>query len=158
MKISIRKGLSFGLTSSVITTLGLIIGLNSTTHSKLVVIGGILTIAVADSLSDALAMHISEESENQHSNKQIWAATFSTVFSKAIFALIFLIPVLLFNLNKAIIFSIILGLVLLSILSYFIAKGEKINPIKSILEHLTIAIVVIVATHYLGYFISLVIG
>ena len=154
MQISIRKGLSFGLTSSVITTLGLIIGLNSTTHSKLVVVGGILTIAVADSLSDALAMHISEESENQHSNKQIWTSTFSTVFSKAIFALIFLIPVFLFSLDKAIIASIVLGLFLLSILSYFIAKKEGINTIKSILEHLTIAIVVIVATHYLGNLIS----
>jgi|TARA_B100002003_G_C14065265_1_gene512674 VIT1/CCC1 family predicted Fe2+/Mn2+ transporter len=156
MKIQIRKGLSFGLTSSVITTLGLIIGLNATTHSRLVVIGGILTIAVADSLSDALAMHISEESENQHSDKQIWAATFATMFSKAIFALIFLIPVLLFSLNTAIITSIVLGLVLLSVLSYFIAKKEKISRIKSILEHLTIATIVIVATHYVGYFISLI--
>jgi hypothetical protein len=63
MKIQVRKGVSFGLTSGVITTLGLIVGLHSGTHSKIAVISGILTIAIADAMSDALGMHISEESE-----------------------------------------------------------------------------------------------
>ena len=61
MKISIRKGLGFGLTSGVITTLGLLVGLNAGTHSKKIVLGGILLIAIADALSDALGIHISEE-------------------------------------------------------------------------------------------------
>ena len=55
--------MSFGLTSGIITTLGLIVGLHSGTHSKLAVIGGILTIAMADAFSDALGIHVSEESE-----------------------------------------------------------------------------------------------
>ena len=62
MKNSLKKGYSFGLTSGIITTLGLIVGLNSSTGSKLVVIGGIITIAIADAMSDALGMHISQES------------------------------------------------------------------------------------------------
>ena len=48
MKDSLRTGISFGLTSAVITTLGLMVGLHSGTHSKIVVLAGILTIAVAD--------------------------------------------------------------------------------------------------------------
>ena len=44
MKESLRTGIAFGLTSAVITTLGLMVGLHSGTHSKIVVIGGILTI------------------------------------------------------------------------------------------------------------------
>jgi len=71
MKVSVKKGFSFGLTSGIITTLGLMVGLNAGTHSKIVVIGGILSIAIADAFSDALGMHISEEAENQHSNKEI---------------------------------------------------------------------------------------
>ena len=43
MKISFLKGFSFGLTSGVIKTLGIMVGLNAYTNSKLVVIGGILT-------------------------------------------------------------------------------------------------------------------
>ncbi|MGZ8381620.1 MAG: hypothetical protein ACXW4C_08190, partial [Nitrospira sp.] len=54
MKASFKTGLSFGLTSGVITTLGLMVGLHSGTHSRTVVIGGILTIAIADAMSDAL--------------------------------------------------------------------------------------------------------
>ena len=68
MNHSIKTGFSFGLTSGIITTLGLIVGLNSGTGSKLVVLGGILTIAIADAFSDALGIHISEESENKHNN------------------------------------------------------------------------------------------
>ena len=55
MKQSLKTGFSFGLTSGVITTLGLMVGLNAGTHSRLAVIGGIVTIAVADALSDALS-------------------------------------------------------------------------------------------------------
>ena len=158
MKTQIKKGVSFGLTSSVITTLGLIIGLHSTTHSKLVVIGGILTIAIADSLSDALAMHISEESENHHTEKQIWFATFATAIAKFVFAMAFLIPVMLFNLDTAIIVSIVFGLLLLGGLSFYIAKEEHINKIKAVIEHLMIASVVIITTHYVGYLINMIVG
>ncbi len=56
MKESLNTGISFGLTSGVITTLGLIVGLHSGTHSKLAIIGGIITIAIADAFSDALGI------------------------------------------------------------------------------------------------------
>ncbi|MCR4290314.1 MAG: hypothetical protein NUV86_08670, partial [Candidatus Scalindua sp.] len=64
MKESLKTGIIFGLTSGTITTLGLMIGLYSGTNSRCIVIGGILTIAVADSLSDALGIHISEEANH----------------------------------------------------------------------------------------------
>jgi len=58
MKESLRTGISFGLTSVTITTLGLMIGLYSGTNSRGIVIGGILTIAIAHPLSDALGIHV----------------------------------------------------------------------------------------------------
>lgn len=67
MKHSLRTGFCFGLTSGIITTIGLMVGLYSSTNSKLVVIGGILTIAVADAFSDALGIHIAEESKHNGS-------------------------------------------------------------------------------------------
>jgi len=146
------------LTSGVITTLGLMVGLHSGTHSKLVVLGGILTIAIADAFSDALGIHISEESENRHIAKEIWQSTISTFISKFVFALTFVIPLLLFELSTAIVVSIIWGLLILSILSYRIAKEQKTKPWKVITEHLIIALVVILLTHYLGDWISLRFG
>jgi cytochrome c biogenesis protein CcdA len=89
MNHQLKIGLSFGLTSAIITTLGLMIGLISGTESKIVVIGGILTIAIADAFSDALGIHLSEESESKHTRKEIWEATLATFFFKAMFGLSF---------------------------------------------------------------------
>jgi VIT1/CCC1 family predicted Fe2+/Mn2+ transporter len=153
MKLSIKKGFGFGLTSGIITTLGLIVGLNSGTHSKKVIIGGVLIIAIADALSDAFGIHISEEATNKK-DKEIWESTFSTFLFKLIFALSFVIPILFLELNTAIIVSIIWGILLLTSFSFYIAKMNKKKPFKIIVEHLTIAIIVIIATHFVGEFIS----
>ena len=154
MKHSLKVGFSFGVTSGIITTLGLMIGLHSGTHSKVVVIGGVLTIAIADAFSDALGIHISEEFENKHTIKQIWTATIATFLSKFIFALTFIIPLLLFELPTAIMISIIWGLSVLCLLSYRIATEQKVSPWKVIAEHLVIVLVVIILTHYLGDWIA----
>jgi len=158
MKHSVKMGFSFGLTSGLITTLGLMVGLHSGTHSKLVVIGGILTIAIADAFSDALGIHISEESENKHSTREIWQSTIATFFSKFIVALTFIVPLLVFSLPVAIIFSVIWGLSLLSLFSFSIAKQQDVKPWKVIIEHLIIASIVIVATHYIGDWIGSAFG
>jgi VIT1/CCC1 family predicted Fe2+/Mn2+ transporter len=154
MRLSIRKGFSFGLTSGIITTLGLIVGLHSGTHSNIVIIGGILVIAIADAMSDALGVHVSEESENKHSTKEIWGSTISTFLSKFVFALTFIIPVLFLRLSTAIIICIIWGLSLMVIFNYYMAKQQNVKPYKVILEHLIIAIMVIVITHYVGDWIA----
>ena len=158
MKHSLKVGFSFGVTSGIITTLGLMVGLHSGTHSRLAVIGGILIIAIADAFSDALGIHISEEFENKHTVKQIWASTISTFLSKFIFSLTFVVPVLLFKLSTAITISIIWGLLLLSVLSYKMSKNQSANPWKVVVEHLLIASIVIIATHFLGEWIALKCG
>src|SRR3989338_2254233 len=122
---SLKTGISFGLTSAIITTLGLMVGLNSSTNSKLAVLGGILTIAIADAFSDALGIHMSEESENRHSQKEIWESTLSTFLSKFLFASLFIIPVLFFELLKAVVICIAAGLTMLAVFSYFMAKEQK---------------------------------
>jgi len=147
MNHSIKTGLSFGLTSGIITTLGLMVGLHSSTHSKLAVIGGILIIAIADAFSDALGIHISEESENKHSEKQIWESTFFTFIAKFVFASTFVVPVLFFELSTAIIVSVIYGLILLGIFSFYVTTKKKL---QNVTEHITIAFAVVIISHYLG--------
>ena len=153
MKESLKTGVTFGLTSGTITTLGLMIGLYSSTNSRSVVIGGILTIAVADSLSDALGIHISQEADPTQTTLQIWVATIAAFLSK-LYAITFVIPVLLFDLSVAININVIWGVSLLVILSYFLAKSQGTKPWKVILEHLTIIIAVIALTHFLGKLIA----
>ena len=154
MNHSFKVGFSFGLTSATITTLGLMVGLQSGTNSQLAVIGGVLTIAVADAFSDALGIHISEESENRHTKKEIWSSTLSTFLTKAIFASLFIVPVLLFPLATAVIISIVIGLLLISVFSYVISKQQNIRRWPVVGEHLLITAAVIVTTHYLGKWIA----
>jgi len=154
MKRSLKTGFSFGLTSGVITTLGLMVGLHSGTHSKIVVIGGILTVAIADAFSDALGIHISEEADCKHTTKEVWESTISTFLSKFVFALTFVAPTLLFQLSTGIIVSVIWGLSLLGIFSFQIAKERKAEPWKVVTEHLVIALIVIIITHYVGEWIN----
>jgi len=146
------------LTSGIITTLGLMVGLHSGTQSEIAVMGGILTIAIADAFSDALGIHISEESENKHTQREIWESTLSTFFFKFVFALTFLFPVLLLELSTAIVVSIVWGLLVLSILNFSLAREQKANPWRMTAEHLLIALVVIAITHYVGDFVAATFG
>jgi len=155
MKHSLKIGFCFGCTSGIITTLGLMVGLHAGTHSKLVVLGGILTIAIADAFSDALGIHISEESEGVHGSKEIWESTLSSFVSKFVFALMFIIPILLFELSTAIVVSVILGLFMLGILSFTLAKEQKGKTWYVVVEHLSLALVVVILTHYVGDWVSL---
>ena len=155
MQHSIKIGFNFGMTSGIITTLGLMVGLNSGTHSKLTVLGGILTIAIADAFSDALGIHISEESENKHTSKEVWLSTASTFLSKAIFSSTFIIPILLFKLPTAMIVSIIWGLSVLGILSFQMAREQKVQPWKMVLEHVFIAVLVVVIANGVGNWVSI---
>jgi len=154
MKRSFRTGIGFGMTSAIITTLGLMVGLTAGTHSRLAVIGGILTIAIADAFSDALGIHIAEESENRHSEREIWESTFSTFLSKFVFAMIFILPLLVLPLGISVPVNIVLGLSFLGIFSYYIGIEQKTNPWKPVVEHVLIALMVIILAHVLGMWIS----
>lgn len=150
MKVQLRKGLGFGLTSGVITTLGLVVGLDASTESRFAVIAGILAIAVSDAFSDALGMHISEESTYKESKRQIWDAMIATFLAKFLFALSFVIPFFLFDLSEAVFVCILWGVSLITYYSYYLAKQQRINPSKAIGEHVSITIIVIAAAYFVG--------
>ncbi len=154
MRHSFKTGFGFGLSSGVITTLGLMVGLHSGTNSRLAVIGGILTIAIADSFSDALGIHISQESQNKNSVKEIWEATLATFVSKLVFALSFIAPVLVFDLSQAILISVLWGLSILAVYSFIIARQQQEKSWKVVAEHLAIGLAVVVITHFVGNWIS----
>ncbi len=153
MKKSLKTGLGFGITSGIITTLGLMVGLNSGTQSVLAVIGGVLTIAIADAFSDALGIHVSKEFENQSSSKEVWESTIITFFSKFFMAIVFVIPIAIFELSLAVKISVVCGITLLALFSYVIAKEKKAKPLPIILEHVSIAVLVITISQFVGSFI-----
>lgn len=149
-----RTGLFFGATSGVITTIGLITGLNAGTRSIVAVLGGIFVIAVADAMSDALGIHLAEEANPEATAHHIWSATISTFVNKFVFALSFAVPLLLLPLDQAVIASLLWGMLVIVVLSYFLARAQKASPIMIIGEHLGIAVLVVVLSHFIGVWVS----
>ena len=69
---------------------------------------------------------------------------------RLVLALTFAMFVLFLPSPIALIVSVIWGLFLLIILSYYIAVAQKINPFKEIAWHLMIAFLVIIGSKLLG--------
>ena len=156
MKKSYKTGISFGLVSGVLTTLGLLIGLGVGTQSKVAVVGGILTIAIADALSDAFGIHLSQESVGTNSDKYIWESTMATFLSKFLFAITFLIPVIFFNLDIAVKVSVIWGFILIGYLSFLVSRSSgKEDIYKVVLEHISLFTMVIILSYAIGLVVNL---
>jgi len=152
---SFVQGSSFGLTSAIITTLGLMVGLHSGTHSRLAVVGGIVTIAIADAFSDAFGMHVSQEAgDNNNGTVDLWFAAASVFITKFFLAMTFLIPVLLLDLTVATVVSVGWGFGLLGVASYWIAKRQQTGPWKAVGEHFLIGSVVVATNHFVGMLVA----
>lgn len=156
----LTTGISFGLTSGVITALGMIVGLHSATSSKLAVAAGIIVMAIADGLADAVGLHVVEEAEVEkrrakHTSKEIWLTTGITFLSVSGFILTFAVPILLFPLETAVYIAIAWGMLLLITLNFHIAKIRREAPAKLISEHVLLALFVIIISHWIGDLIAM---
>ena len=109
-----------------------------------------MTIAIADSLSDALGMHISQEAEMGNKKEYVWKSTFYTALFKALVAFSFLLPLYFLNLSFAFPLMLFWGMILLIGFSYTLAKWNKESPSKIIGEHLVVASIVLILTNYAG--------
>ena len=149
--IHLRK-FSFGATSAIVTSLAFIVGLSKNPNPRLAIIGSLLVIAVADNISDSLGIHIYQESELLD-YKVVRSSTFFNFLTRFLVMLIFILSVAFLPIKYAVIFSIVYGISLLSILSYFIAREQKVNPYSAILKHGAIAILVIILSGFIGVWI-----
>ena len=143
---------SFGATSAIITNLGIITGLGTLTHPKLSIIGALLVIALADNMSDSFGIHIYQESEHV-GKKEVWLSTLTNFFTRLFVSLTFIVLIIALPIKIAAICSVVWGLLLLTVTTYTIAKQQKINPYPAILVHVSIAILVVIASNFIGAFV-----
>jgi len=139
---------SFGATSAIITCLAFVISLSKIDNPNLI-IGSLLVIAIADNISDSLGIHIYQESDLKKS-EIVRSSTFFNFLTRFLVILIFILFVKFLPITYAIIFSIVWGLSLLLVLSYLIAKEQNVNPYSAIFWHISIAILVIIASNFLS--------
>ena len=145
-----RTGLFFGATSGVITTLGLMVGLQSGTGSLAAVFGGVIVIAISDAMSDAMGIHLAQESDPESTRAHIWAATLSTFASKFVVAISFALPLLWLPLEQAVAVGVAWGLIIVTAMSYFLARLQQASVWAAVSEHVFIALAVVAISHYVG--------
>jgi vacuolar iron transporter family protein len=145
---------SFGAVSAVITCLAIIISFDTTDTSKLVVIGSLCVIALADNISDTLGIHMYQEGEFS-SLQKVWKATLSNFFARLGVIVMFILFVLCLPPMLAMIFSVLYGYLILTIISYLVAKKRNLSPKMIIIEHIVIATLVLGLSKYITYLIKL---
>ena len=150
-----RTGIFFGATSGVITTIGLIVGLHAGTESLVAVLGGILVVAIADALSDAMGIHLAQEADPESTHDHVWAATFWTFLTKLVVALTFALPLLWLPLQTAVIVCVTWGLLVIALLSAYLAHIQGGRALPVITEHLGIAVVVVGLSYFIGLWVKM---
>jgi VIT1/CCC1 family predicted Fe2+/Mn2+ transporter len=148
---------SFGATSATVTSLGLVIGLLESSNPRASIIGALLLIAVADNIADSLGFHIYRESTSSQSEK-VRIFTLSNFIIRFGIAGLFILLFAFLPLQIAAVSCVILGLAILTFLSYLISVFRKTNPFREIVIHIGVAIPVILVSHFLGQLIFSLFG
>ena len=134
----------FGMISGVITSLGLIYGLYGANISKKPIIIGLLSIAISDSISDALGIYYGT---NENKNE-----AFLALFSKFIIPVIMAINFYLFNKKKnAIIINTLFSFIILTYVNF---KMENNTFNIEILHNLILTTIIIFIVYYAGIYIN----
>lgn len=146
--------LAFGITSGILTTIGLLTGVNSATSSRLSVIASIAVIAMADSLSDAYGMYMSKISERGNSRTAAMRYALGTLAGKFFFPFTFILPVIFLPLSVGVWADLAWGAIALSLLSAENAIVYQRSLAKTILKNLGLAIVIVIFSQAMGVMIS----
>jgi len=147
------KDYSFGATSAVITSLAIIISLSRVVSAKISIITALLVIAIADNISDSFGIHIYQESQHVRA-KEVKKTTLYNFLARLLVVSILILFILLLPIDLAVILSVVFGLSIIVLLSYFISKHQKDNPYSIVIEHLALTVIVIIASLFLRAFIS----
>jgi len=138
-----------GSSAAIITNIGLIVGLGSAWANKGPIIGGLLTFALADNISDSLGIQLYKESEG-FGKKLSTLATVLNFLSRLLVSFSFIAIVLIFSTSRAIIVGIVWALLLLTLVSHLVTRINRENSVKEILKHVLIAVIVIVVSRFVG--------
>lgn len=153
MRHTAIRNFSFGGAAAILTSMGLIIGFDAVTATRATILAGLLIVALADNLTDSLSIHIYQESERLEPRKA-FHATLTNFGTRLSLSLTFVLLVLFLPLRTAVMASIIWGVLLLGVLTYFVARDRKLPILPEVLKHLSVAAVVILTSKAIGHFVA----
>lgn len=146
------RWISFGSPSAIVTSMALIVGLDTATAGKETVLASLLIIGIADNLSDSLSVHIYQESERlkQH---EAFRTTIANYFARFTVAASFVAFFLTLPTAYAAYVCLAWGFFLLSVLSYLLAKARHVSAVSEILKHTAVAALVVAVSKAMGMLI-----
>ncbi|HTY08164.1 MAG TPA: hypothetical protein VMF29_03275 [Candidatus Edwardsbacteria bacterium] len=147
------KNYIFGSTAAIITNISLIVGLETARSGKGPILGGLLTIALADNISDSLGIHMYKETEGATARLTV-LATVLNFTARLLISLSFIAIVLLCSAPRAVPAAVVWGLVLIAGGSFWIARRNRENVLVETVKHLLVALVVILLSHAVGHLIA----
>jgi VIT1/CCC1 family predicted Fe2+/Mn2+ transporter len=143
---------SFGATAAIVTSIGLIVGLDAATATKATILSGLLIVAIADNLTDSLSIHIYQESERLEP-RAAFRATLINFAVRLGLSLSFVFLMVILPLRVAVVVSIMWGLLLLTGLSYVLARTRKLPVLPEIAKHVAVAAVVMLSSKAIGHIV-----
>jgi VIT1/CCC1 family predicted Fe2+/Mn2+ transporter len=143
---------SYGATAGIVTSLALIVGLDAATATEAAIVSGLLIVALADNLTDALSIHIFQESERLEA-REAFRTTLTNVGTRLFISLTFVLVVVLLPMASALVVSVIWGLSLIVALTYILARERKVSVTIEIAKHVSVALVIILVSRAIGVWI-----
>jgi adenylate cyclase class IV len=150
--------LAFGITSGILTTVGVLIGVNSASGDRLAVIASVVAIAVADSWSDAFGMYTARVTERGSSRAAALRYAAGTLLGKLVMPLTFLLPIALLPLGVAVIVDLVWGAVVLALLSLERALVGQLSPVRQVAVTLGLAALIVTLSSLAGSLVRQLVG
>jgi VIT1/CCC1 family predicted Fe2+/Mn2+ transporter len=145
--------ISFGGTAAIVTSMGLILGLDAAASSRQTVVSALLIFALADNLTDSLSVHAYQEAERLEA-RQAFASTVANFAVRLLVALSF---VAIVAFSPRLWLSAIAGawgFSLLSLLTYQLARARNAHIGKEVVKHIVVAACVIVVSRWVGAWVA----
>lgn len=151
------RWVSFGSPAAIVTSMALIVGLDTATATKTAVVGGLLVIGIADNLTDSLSVHIYQEAERL-AERRAFRTTVYNYIARLIVSASFVFLFVFLPISVAIYACLTWGFFLLSGLSYLLAKARHAHIFSEIYKHAGVAVVVIVISKMIGLLVRAMLG
>jgi vacuolar iron transporter family protein len=146
------SGCSFGSTSAIVTSVGLIVGFGAATASRPALVSSLLIVALADNVTDSLSIHVYQESEHLE-GRSAFRATLTNFISRVVVAASFVALVIGVPASFLPAVSMAWGTLLLGSLTWALARARHVSPLGEILKHLLVAVVVVLLSRTIGQLI-----
>ena len=146
-----KQGISFGIVSSVMTVLGLTMGIWASGGKIETLIASILGLSLSNAFADAFSLYIANLATNEVSMALVSAVVTGCVEFGLPF--IFILPILFLKLNIAIIVNIIIGFILVAYMGYYVSKLNRLDRktiIKRVLLYSGILVLILISTSISG--------